>query len=119
MKKTYYFGSKSRITKQLDLKNAQKINLINVFFISSADRIIYVKAWSLLIVFFLIFKKRPTIIQIADGLITESNCSKEINSKPHLLYQKIYGDHLLINQSVSSIPSFIDEKFVARMSNTS
>ena len=111
--KTYYFGNKNRITNLIDLKDARKINLINIFFITSKDRIFYVKAWSLLVVFFLIFNKRPTIIQVADGLITESNCTKKINNKPHFLYEKIYGDYLLINQSILSIPNFIDKKFVA------
>ena len=102
---------KIEFTNLIDLKDARKINLINIFFITS-DRIFYVKAWSLLVVFFLIFNKRPTIIQVADGLITESNCTKKINNKPHFLYEKIYGDYLLINQSILSIPNFIDKKFV-------
>ena len=32
--KTYYFGNKNRITNLIDLKDARKINLINIFFIT-------------------------------------------------------------------------------------
>ena len=84
----------------------------NVFKISDNDVLFVTRVWSPLVTIFYLKKNRPKIIQFADGLITESNCTKKINRRPQFLYEKIHADILYVRQPKWSLPYFIDKKNV-------
>lgn len=108
----YYFGNKDRLNVFCDIHGMKKLNFLNFFFLRKNDVIYHSKAWSPII--FYIFKKknRPTIIQFADGLVTESNCNKKVNRVPHKLYQSIYADLFVVRQNLKSLPNFIEPSLV-------
>lgn len=113
----YIFGDSSRLIPYGDLSEENKLNIFNLFYLGADDTILVTRAWSPVIAFIWQLKKRPKIVQFADGLITESNCKKKINCFPHFLYEEIYADALYVMQSLNSLPSFIPKSLVRTVLN--
>lgn len=109
---TYYFGSSSRLRPYGDISKAIKLNIFNIFKLRENDIILVSRAWSPLIAIIFSKKRRPRIIQFADGLVTESNCTKYVNSYPHKIYKEIYADVLYVRQPLDSLPGHINPTLV-------
>lgn len=107
----YVFGEKCRARHYVG-DDCKALSLLNIWKLSRQDCLLVTRAWSPIVYFICRFQVRPLIIQLADGLVTESNCTKQINRIPHYLFQEIYADRLIVRQSINSLPKFVDKHFV-------
>ena len=113
----YIFGDRSRAEYYLGKKSLRRLNLINIFFLKENDVIFVTRTWSLIIEIIFCSKKRPKIIFLADGLITDSNSFAKHNSYYLPLFKNIYGDKLLVRQSLDSLPNHVpSSKVVSNIS---
>ncbi len=103
----YIFGDRSRAEYYLGKKSLRRLNLFNIFLLKEKDVIFVTRSWSLIIEIIFCSKRRPKIIFLADGLITHSNSFAKNNSYYLPLFKKIYGDKLLVRQSISSLPDHV------------
>jgi len=110
----YIFGNIERLypygfIKKIDY---EVLSLKNILKVSEDDTLLVSRVWSPLLIIFLLKKKRPLILQFADGLITQSNCRKKMNKRPFFLYEKIYADALYVRQPVWTLPEFINRNHI-------
>lgn len=108
----YIFGDTSRLSPYDVFDDLMPLSLLNISRLKEHDIIFVTKAWSPLIEYIWQLERRPLILQFADGLVTEKNCKKLINSVPHFLYEQIYADAFYVRQPKESLPNFIDSRIV-------
>lgn len=104
----YIFGSHSRAIPYIKDENYKKLTIFNLWKLNRNDYLFVTRAWSPIVYMLLKLNKRPIILQLADGLVTESNCKKNMNSRPHYLYENVYADRLIVRQPIDTLPDFID-----------
>lgn len=106
----YIFGEVHRIKfyELYERKELVTLDWRNIFRLNDLDILIVTRVWSPLVSIFLYRKKRPKIIQFADGLVTYSNCVKKENRNPEFLYKSISADRFYVRQPLWSLPNFID-----------
>ena len=109
---TFIFGNLDRLLPYRVITSGRALTLWNIFFLKADDIILVTRAWSPVIALIGRFRHRPKVIQFADGLVTESNCTKLTNRYPQPLYSRVYADALYVLQCVQSLPEFIDTRVV-------
>ena len=108
----YIFGDASRIAGYGVAADyaVETLSWRNLFSMGEDDVLLVARVWSPLVAFLFLRKKRPLVLQFADGLVTESNCTKVKNRKPYFLYERVFADKFYVRQPMESLPNFISRE---------
>ncbi len=110
--RVYYFGKRTIVETFIDdCDEVLPLSLFSLLTIRSTDVIITPRAWSILFEFLFVIsrRRRPFLVQLADGLIFPQNCEKSTNQRYGHLYKNVFADLLIIRQNREDLDGITED----------